>query len=115
MRLKVDLGAATEQRQGFEQARHQVQRETPVGLEKITPPSCPLLNDASQDDELFSEDEFFDANEMYFDENDTIYMDHQLEEEQNVEADNHNIGPKGYKDNLLLFRFNDKDLPSELT
>lgn len=83
--------------------------------QKITPPNCPLLNDASQDDELLSEDEFFDANEMYFDENDTIYMDHQQEEEQNVEADNHNIGPKGYKDNLLLFRFNDKDLPSELT
>lgn len=81
--------------------------------QKITGSSNDLLrNDTSQDDELVSEDEFFDANETSFDENDAINTDHQLEE-KNVEADNQ-IGPMGYVDIFLLCRSNDKDLPFEL-
>ena len=83
-----------------------------------------LLNDTSQADDPFSEDEFFDVNESPFDESDTIYMNQQLEEsepsrktEKNMEADsdtNSDTGPMLYKDILVLCRFRNRDLPFKL-
>ena len=66
-------------------------------------------NDIYQDCELLSGDEFFDAREIFYDKNNTIYMDsHEREEElavprqnteQNMESDS-DIGPMGYEDIL---------------
>lgn len=80
-----------------------------------------LLNEASQA-EFFCEDVFFDVRDLPFDTNDIAYMDHKGEEpvvilgdqEPNrVKVDN-DIESMGYKDTLLLFRFNNRDLPFKL-
>ncbi|XP_060970935.1 uncharacterized protein LOC115712938 isoform X1 [Cannabis sativa] len=80
---------------------------------------------ASQADEVFSEDIFFDASDSALDENDTMDMDQQqLQEpkpsgntEQNGEVDcysNSGREPMVYEDILLLCRFKNKDLPFKL-
>lgn len=77
-----------------------------------------LLFDTSQAD-FFSEDTFFDVVESPSAEN-TIpneenWVEEQVHEtkEQNMEVDG-DFKPMGYKDTLLLFRYNDKDLPFKL-
>lgn len=77
-----------------------------------------LLNEASQA-EFFCEDVFFDVRDPPFDADDMARVDHQVEEpmhgngKPNEESD-FDIESVGYKDALLLFRFNNKDLPFRL-
>ncbi|GAV70709.1 hypothetical protein CFOL_v3_14207 [Cephalotus follicularis] len=77
-----------------------------------------LLNDASQA-ELFSEDMFFDVRECLIDTKGTLLVDHQTQGQsrlrilQNIQGDN-NMEPVDYDNTLLLFRFNDRDLPFKL-
>lgn len=78
-----------------------------------------LLNEVSQA-ELFCEDVFFDVRDLPFDTNDIAYMDHNVEKPVLIHGDeepnhvNNDIESMGYKDTLLLFRFNNRDLPFKL-
>ncbi|KAK9281180.1 hypothetical protein L1049_004075 [Liquidambar formosana] len=77
-----------------------------------------LFNDTFRA-EILSEDVFFDVMECPVEATDKFTMEHQEEKhmdekrEQSVKEDT-DIESMGYKDTLLLFQFNDKDLPFKL-
>ncbi|KAF3435961.1 hypothetical protein FNV43_RR23053 [Rhamnella rubrinervis] len=82
-----------------------------------------LPNDASQN-EYFCEDAFFDVRDLPCDTSDIYYTDGQVEEpvilmdgddqEPNQAKVDNDIESMEYKDTLLLFRFNNRDLPFKL-
>lgn len=77
-----------------------------------------LFNDTFQAD-ILSEDVFFDVGESPVDSNDKFAVESEVEEhvdakiEKNMNEDT-NTESMRYEDTLVLFRFNDKDLPFKL-